>query len=446
MPEAVTVAGPVTAGEFTTLVRVHADRVHDFVRRQGCPPDASADAVETSALALLTERGDPARLVGRWFALAREAALERVRRAGPTAAPWLPVGRGLLAEDGQQDLLAAAMDRREPRGRAALLLRDAYDLPVETVAAALGLDDRAAADLVGQARLDLLPDVFDDEVPARPAHPADGPALARLAEGRPGPDDGPTARHVRACPACHDLVTAQEDVRRLLSGLAVVALPDELRDPVLGRVGRAARAQLPASALAVEVDEPRRVLSVGPVVVCVVLAVLAGVGLGAWLSRPTPVRAAPTGLLVPVTAPAVTPMPVPPVPSAQPLPATTVFTYPPTVPPPTTSPPAPSTSPPAPPPTTAPVAGTVSPTPRTGAAGVPVLVSGTGWVPGRTLQIALLDDRGTPVAGPVSTSVGLDGRFRASLPAGTATTPPGTYTITVGDGSVSARATYRVLS
>ena len=45
MPEAVTVAGPaVTAGEFATLVRVHVDRVHDFVRRQGCPPDASAEA------------------------------------------------------------------------------------------------------------------------------------------------------------------------------------------------------------------------------------------------------------------------------------------------------------------------------------------------------------------------------------------------------------------
>ena len=238
---------PVTADDLVALVRVHADRVHDLVRRLGCPPPAAPGVVEASALDLVAVAAwGPAvagALVGRWFAL----AVEHAHRVGLDGA-WLPRGSGPLADDAQQDLLAAGLERRAERSRSALLLRDAYDLPGFVVAVALGLDQRVAERVVGAARLELLPDVFDSASPAPPPHPVDDAALAGLATGPPSSrEQSRAARHVRACGACSDVVVAQDDVRRLLAGLAVVALPDRTREQLLERVAARARADLPAA-------------------------------------------------------------------------------------------------------------------------------------------------------------------------------------------------------
>ena len=450
-------------------VRAHADRVHDFVRRQGCPPQASPGVVEDSALDLLASAADApgpvAELVGRWFALAGA----RARQAG-LGGSWPPVGRGPLAGTAEQQLLAAGLERRDERSRRALLLTDAYDLPAETVGAALGVDPGTALRLVGAARLELLPDVFDGPVPELPGH-VDDDDLARLSGSLPA-GEGRAARHVRDCDACTAARHAQQDVRRLLAGLSVVALPDDGRDALLDRVALRARTLLPAAAPALgqqdEPDEPRRLLSAGPVLLALLLAVLGGIGLGVLLSRPPPVRAAAVGVLPAVTAaplaPAAPTGPAGFAPVAGPLPTTTVFTYAPDAPPvratspaptptptPTPTKPTPSATPPptsAAPATSAPP--TVTPTvvvaPAKGPGGAMLSVTGAGWAPGSTVLIAFLDPLGRPVGNPsttatVATSAGL---IRTTLEAGAADAPPGDYRVQAGDGTRSARTTYTV--
>ena len=103
-------AEAVSADALYGAVRAHADRVHDFVRRQGCPPQASPGVVEESALDLLAGAADDpapvAELVGRWFA--RSGARARQAGGGP-ADSWRPVASGPLASTAEQELLAAGL-------------------------------------------------------------------------------------------------------------------------------------------------------------------------------------------------------------------------------------------------------------------------------------------------------------------------------------------------
>ncbi len=411
----------VPADALCAAVRVHADRVHDFVRRQGCGPMSSPGVVEASALDLVHSADrDPAPvsvLVGRWFAIAGRLA----RHAGPDLGrdeAGLRAGRGLLAEDPEQAQLREGLDRREERSRSALLLSDAYDLPPDAVAAALGLDRGAAMRLVGQARLELLPDVLDSGAP--------------------------------------------DDVRRLLTGLSVLALPDECRDPLLERVAGRALAVLPAQPSVDqeafdEGHEPGRLLAPGPVLLALLLAVAAGVGLGVLLHRPEPVRAVEIGPLPPVTAaPPPTPLPGEPPTTLTnpPLPTTTVFTYAPTPaptapPPPMTAPPPTTAAPPTAAPTTAPTsaspapAPTVAVAPGSGPPGTALVVTGTGWTPGSTVAVVLLDLRARPTD-TFTTAVGPAGRWRGTLDV-PKDAPPGDYRIQAGDGSRTARTAYTVV-
>ncbi len=133
----------------------------------------------------------------------------------------------------------------------------------------------------------------------------------------------------------------------LLAGLAVAALPDGEREPLLDRVcGRppagapasepaAAPAALPAGRAG------RRVLAPTAVAVGLLLAVLTGLLLGAATGRPAPVRAARVTPLPVVTAPVPTPLELSLAPAPR-EPTPTVFTYPPV---PTTPPPAPQPDP-----------------------------------------------------------------------------------------------------
>ena len=356
------------------------------------------------------------------------------------------------------------LDGAPEPGRTALLLADAYDLPLPTVAAALDGEPDDAATVLGRARLGVLPDLLPEvSVPSLAGHAADEAGLARLARGRqPAPYDTTTARHARACPRCRGVVEAQEDVRRLLAGLSVVALPDEAREALLERVGERARRLLPSEeelrvAAQEEEDEPpRRLLTPLAVLLSLGLAVVGGVGLGVLLSRPPTVDAAQVGLLPAVTPPALTPLPDRRrTASPEPEPAPRVFTLPPTPTPTlrTTPPTAPATTPPTTLPTSprASASPTASPSARPGAVGVDpasgpagatVVVSGTGWTPGSVVSVAYLQPDGGATGSTASAEVDGDGAFTARLTTADRRRPTGQHTVLASDGTREARATY----
>ncbi|MCY7366027.1 MAG: hypothetical protein LH469_12060, partial [Frankiaceae bacterium] len=165
----------VCAEDVLAAVRVHADRVHDAVRRLGCDPRAAAEVVETSALdlvdAVATRPETVPDAVGWWFGRARALA---VRVAART--PDLPLGGGVLSVDEDQEVLAEALDQLPEPERFVLLLRDSYDLPAESVAAAVGTDPVSAMERVGRARLGFLPLVDAAPAPAGAAPHAAGGA------------------------------------------------------------------------------------------------------------------------------------------------------------------------------------------------------------------------------------------------------------------------------
>ncbi|MCW2608221.1 MAG: hypothetical protein JWO60_2914, partial [Frankiales bacterium] len=161
----------VSAERMVAVVRVHADRVHDAVRRLGCSPAASVEVVEASALDVVQAAAagrvtDP---LGAWFARARELA------EGAQTDADVPVGGGVLATDRDQELLSSALDARPEPERLALLLRDSYDLPAESVGTVLGTDADGAMELVGAARLRFLPGI-DGQPPHRLAGHVTEPA------------------------------------------------------------------------------------------------------------------------------------------------------------------------------------------------------------------------------------------------------------------------------
>ena len=458
----------VPADALSAAVRVHADRVHDAVRRQGVAPQAAVAVVESSAMELVesaAQRPAPVpELVGRWFALASRHA----QRAGLDDA-HLPVGTGPLAEDAQQRLLAQGLDRRSATARAALLLRDAYDLPAAAVGAALDRGPDEAQVAVGRARLSLLPDVFGGAAPSADGHPAGEAALSRLAEGGPpGQPDVATARHLYGCGSCQAVVRAQSDVRRLVAGLSVVALPDDVREQLLERVGGRARAVLPAQrdgggvVGVARTPAPRRLLSPLGIALPLLVAGAAGLGIGLLTSRPPTAVAAPVVHRLPVSPPALPTLGARA--SAPVRPSTRVFTLRPATPtstpaPTTTSTPAPAPAPtrtptPTPTPTAPPTSATVRPSatptagpavtvsPTAGAAGDPVTVSGTGWEPGSALTLSYLDGAGQPVGSGARATADGDGTFSVRLGTGEDGSSTGQHRVEVTDGTTTRTATY----
>lgn len=439
----------VAAEDVLAAVRVHADRVHDAVRRLGCDPRAAAEVVETSALDLVDAvAGNPESVpdaVGWWFARARTLA---VRVASRT--PDLPLGGGVLSVDEDQEVLAGALEQLPEPERFVLLLRDSYDLPAESVAAALGTDPSDALERVGRARLALLPLVDDAPAPAVPAHQGDVGALARIAEGGPvAARDATTRRHALSCDACRGITDAQERAHVLLTGLTVVALPEAERVGVLARVQRAARAALPATAdhLVRHVDdvdgvhddrEPRS-SSLLLVLLLPLVAGLLGVGLGVLLSQSGGDELTAAGTL-PEDAQLISPPP--PAPSATvspptlqfPAPRTTVFVIPPPSPP-----PAPSPSP-----TPAPIADPLAVTidPASGPNGQLLTVSGTGWTPGVEVTLVYVDPAGRPTGAQAVATADARGRFTAEIAALDPEQLPGPHVVRAGDGEVVAEATY----
>lgn len=437
----------VSADDVLAAVRVHADRVHDAVRRLGCDPRAAVEVVETSALdlvdAVATRPETVPDAVGWWFARARELA---VRLAART--PDLPLGGGVLAVDADQQVLAEALDRLPETERFALLLRDSYDLPAESVGAAIGTDPAAALQRVGYARLAFLPLVDDAPVPDVPTHQTDVGALARIGEGGPvAARDATTRRHALSCDACRGLTDAQQRAHVLLTGLTVVALPEAERTGVLARVQTAAQAALPAHARSVILHaEQEWDDEVGPrpfsLLLVLLLPLVAGVlgaGIGLLLTQDDAVQLTGTGTL-PEDARLISPPP--PAPSATvspptlefPAPLTTVFVI-----PPPSAPPSPSPAP-APAPALEPLAVALDPT--SGPNGAALTVSGTGWTPGVQVRLEYVDPLGRPTGPQATVTADARGRFTAQLTAFDPEQLPGPHPVQAAAGEVTAEATY----
>ncbi len=333
--------------------------------------------------------GEP---VGWWFARARV----RGRAVTGASEDSLPVGGGVLSGDSNQVRLAEALEARPERERAALLLRDSYDLPATAVGTVLGIEADAAIEVVGAARLQFLPTLLGGTPLSLVGHAVDLGALARLAEGGPlAARDATTWRHVQSCGRCADVLDAQERARRLLTGLTVVALPDAAREQILATVQAQAAASLPTDdAVPYDDDlddEPRRRYSLSLIALGLVLAVGAGVGLGIMLSRGDAispagaVRGVPVVTQAPVLAAAPRPTASPtPAPSVRPTPRTYVITPSPTPTPTEMTPTA------TPEPTVTPEPLTLELSPTSGPNNTDITVSGAGWTPGQPVQVDYL--------------------------------------------------------
>jgi DNA-directed RNA polymerase specialized sigma24 family protein len=440
----------LTSDELMAVVRVHADRVHDALRRLGCGPDAAIRVVQQTALDLVDtvahrpgEVGDP---VGWWFARAR--SLARQATGGDDA---LPVGSGVLSTDANQVRLAEALESRPERERAALLMRDSYDLPPAAVATVLALDVDAASEVVAQARLAFLPALAPLSPLPRADHVQRLGALGRLAEGGHAAVGEATARrHAQACDACAAVLDAQERARRLLSGLTVVALPDRDREGLLARVEDRARALLPAAEPDTEdewEDEPGRGYSLSLMALGLVLAVGAGVGIGALASRGSPItpfadqRPIPLVTAAPVISvgPVVT---VTPTTGATTSPSPRVFLV---TPSPTPTPSVTAT-------TTPTATETANPSsivldPSSGPRDTEITVTGQGWTPGAAITVRFLNAFGGGAGATVQTVADAQGTFTSTIAAHDSNQNqlPGPHTVAADDDQGQhAEATFTV--
>jgi DNA-directed RNA polymerase specialized sigma24 family protein len=451
----------LSAEDVFAAVRVHADRVHDFVRRLGCSGPAAAEVVETSALdlvdAVATRPESVPDVVGWWFGRAR--ALGRsVAGAVAGTSPELPLGGGLLSADEDQALVAEALDVLPERDRVALLLRDSYALPAVSVGVALGADVEMGMELVGRARLAFLAGIGDDEVRPTAGHAVQLGALARLAEGGPvAAADATARRHAQACQICRSVLDAEARAHSMLAGLAVVALPERVREEVLAHVEAQAQAYLPSAAdLMLDDDEvldeePSRWAVPLYALAALVAAVVVGTVIGLLLSRsPSGSGSSSAGPVDPGVLPPVTAKPLPPtspLPTAfpslagQPTPTVFIVTPPPS---PTAGPSrAGSTGPSGPPePATEPL--TLMVNPASGPNGATLSVEGTGWTAGRTITLDYLDPLGRQTGSHAGAVSDVRGRFTTTLSAQDPSNLPGRHTVRCTDGTHTATASYTV--
>jgi hypothetical protein len=436
----------VSADAFVAVVRAYADRVHDDVRRLGCSATEAAEVVETSALGLCErlrarphEVGD---LVGAWFRDARVYA-ERVASASPPDDADLAAGGGIVHRSEDDAAAREALAQLGERDRVALLLRDAYDLPYVSTGVALGTTGDVTGCVVGRARLHFLA-LATGSAPEDPSgHDKELATTARLADGQLPPEDVPGAeRHVAKCAICGPLLPAQRDARRLLTGLAIIAMNDADRDGLIARATAVAQRLLPSAdevAAAVNRGPEARVLPVtvvvgalGGAVVLGVVVALAGGGpdLGARGAAPSfdPDRPSPTPS--PTSA---TPTPTP---TATRPSATASRTASPT---PTSI----RTSAPSSPTFTAqPGDERIALSPTAGPNNATVQVTGTGWVPGEVVRLRYE----SPISGATGATgeavADANGRFTTSITAHDPQNIPGPHTIRASSLTQSTAATF----
>ena len=430
----------VSADDAVTAVRVHADRVHDLLRRSGCGAAESVEVTESYAFALIealvTTPGTVVDMAGWWFA----RALQLGRQLGDAAAePADEESASVLAGTTGEAQVRAALAALPENERAAVMLRDAYDLPLQAVAVALRRDEAGAAGLVGTGRLHLLARYDDRPAPDLTGHSGrttvDLATLTALADGTlPAARAVPLRRHVTTCTSCEAVVDGLAKARRLSAALPIIAMPDEDREAMLERVAARAAAVLPSVdevLAAVEEDEDTRP-AVAPlaVVLVIVLALILGVAVAAVTRSGTGGAAANQLPPLATASPEQPSFSVPPSVSTTPTATAKRTTRP------STRPTARRTTTG---PTTRPATITsITLSPTQGPRGTVINVAGSGWTP---------DDIVTVVySGPISQSrqsatVGADGTFTTQVTANGLV--PGDYTVQATGSDASASAPFR---
>lgn len=283
----------VSVDDYMAAVRVHADRLHDFVRRAGCSPRVAPEVVESTALELLAALvGAPETvgdLVGWWFGHALDAA-RRVAAGDPASARSNGLhGYSLLSGTEAEIRVREVLDGLPERERTALMLRDAYDLPLPSVAVALRRPDDVTAALLAAARLHLIGTYRGRRAPTLDGHPArpavNSALLGMLCDGTTtGQQATALRRHVHTCAQCEDVAESMSQARRLAAGLPILALPDDERDEMLERIEDRGTSLLPSleEVLLVadaEDDEPPLVPA-GIILLALFLAGVLGVAVG----------------------------------------------------------------------------------------------------------------------------------------------------------------------
>jgi hypothetical protein len=279
----------VSAEDFTSAVRVYADRVHDLLRRGGVGSDDAVRIGEAAALDLLRtlvrEPDTVGDLAGWWFGRALAAIEDSSEGAGAGGA--IDAASVLAGSSGESGVRAALATLTESE-HDAVVLRDAYDLPTSAVAVALGTDEAEARELVTAGRLHLVAAYDDRGVAGLSGHTGrmavDLVSLGGLADGSlESHRAAPLRRHTGSCAACEDVVETLAKGRRLATGLPIVAMPDDARERLLDLVARKAAKRLPSQArldAVVAADsDPGPLVPPLLVVFAVALAVALGLGI-----------------------------------------------------------------------------------------------------------------------------------------------------------------------
>ena len=439
----------VSADDLVAAVRVHADRVHDLLRRSGCGAEEAVEVCESYAFALIDALVNAPETVGDtagwWF----RRALELGRRLGAPAAE--PVSGDLVAETPTSVLsgtstevqVRAALAALPEQERAAVLLRDGYDLPPEAVSVALVRDPATAATLAAAGRLRLIALYDGARIPDLGGHVGRGPAdlgmLGRLADGSLPPQRSvPLRRHLGACPTCEEVVEQLAKARRLVAGLPIIAMPDDAREAMLERVSARAHAVLPSvDEVLVAIDEENDVRpTISPIIAifAVVVALVLGVGIAVITSaHPGSGEPIAGGLTPgPVATPAFSVSPTPrrsshsPRPTLSATPAVTASATPSVRASATTAPP---------------TVAAIAISPSSGPRGTEIVISGNGWKPGVAVSIRYT---GTLTTATASATPHGNGTFTVRITANG--TLPGDYTISADNGSQNASQQYRQTS
>jgi DNA-directed RNA polymerase specialized sigma24 family protein len=283
-----TVVALVSADDFVAVVRVYADRVNDMLRRNGIDAAAAVEVSQTAVLDLLDALRDSPEtvvdLAGWWFAraIALTVTDEEDAAAADLSEETVSVLAGSTGEAGVRDAIAHLPDAE----RAAVVLRDGYDLPPQAVAVAMRRQPATTAGLTAQGRLRLV-EAYDGRLaPDLSGHvgntTVDVVSLSELAEGTL---DGPRAmslrRHVGSCPACEDVLEALTKARRLVSSLPIIALDDDALDGLLDTVGARAVAQLPSHEAVLQSieDDVEPCPAISPIAAIVVLVLALALGI-----------------------------------------------------------------------------------------------------------------------------------------------------------------------
>lgn len=439
----------MSADDVVAAVRVHADRVHDLLRRSGCGAEESIEVCESYAFALIDALVNAPETVGDmagwWFG----RALDLGRRLGDAAAepvtdqPSVEMPTSVLSGTSGEAQVRAALAQLPEQERAAVMLRDGYDLPSEAVAVALGRDLDWAATLVASGRLRLVSLYDDRPIPDLDGHagrtPADLGTLGRMTDGSLPPQRAvPLRRHLAACPACEEVAEWLAKARRLVAGLPVLAMPDEAREAMLERVAARAMTVLPSVdevLLAIEEeDDTRPAISPLVAVVAIVLALVLGVAVAAVTSSEaannsglatTPATVAPAtpSFSVPAT-PTTSVRSARPKRSSSASPSSTAVAT-------ATAIATASSTPP-------PQAAAIVLSPTSGPQGTNITVVGNGWTPGVPVAVRYT---GTLTTSTASVTASRRGTFTAHLNASGAL--PGSYTVSADNGTQSASQRFR---